>query len=168
LSAQKGKRSSVTLTHVDKEGAARIVDVGDKPETLRSAVAEAFLVVSPGTLAALRAGKGRKGDPKEVARLAALQAAKQTSTLIPLCHPLRLHSVDVEITEAADRLRIVVTVSAIERTGVEMEALTAAAVGALTLYDMVKGVDRQATVTDVRVLEKHGGRSGDWVRAPAL
>jgi len=154
----------VTLSHVDKEGAARIVDVVDKPETLRSAVAESFLVVAPATLIALREGRG-KGDPKEVARLAALQAAKHTSTLIPLCHPLRLHAVEVDIEEhPPDRLRVVVRVRAVERTGVEMEALTAAAVGTLTLYDMVKAVDRGATITDTRVLEKHGGRSGDWVR----
>jgi cyclic pyranopterin phosphate synthase len=142
-----------------------MVDVADKPETLRSAVAESFLVVAPATLIALREGRGKKGDPKEVARLAALQAAKHTSMLIPLCHPLRLHAVEAEVEERPpDRLRVVVRVRAVERTGVEMEALTAAAVGALTLYDMVKAVDRGATITDTRVLEKHGGRTGDWVR----
>jgi cyclic pyranopterin phosphate synthase len=159
----------VTLSHVDQEGGARMVDVADKPETLRSAVAESFLVVAPATLTALREARGqgpnRKGDPKEVARLAAIQAAKHTAMLIPLCHPLRLHAVEAEIEEQLpDRLRVLVRVRAVERTGVEMEALTAAAVGALTLYDMVKAVDRSATITDTRVLEKHGGRSGDWLR----
>jgi cyclic pyranopterin phosphate synthase len=154
------------LTHVDASGAPRIVDVGDKPETARSATAEAFLVVAPATVKELEwTPAQKKGDPLEVARLAAIQAAKQTATLIPLCHPLRLHAVEAEVSIAApDRLRVLVRVRAVERTGVEMEALTAAAVGALTLYDMVKAIDRGATITDVRVLEKHGGRSGDWTR----
>jgi cyclic pyranopterin phosphate synthase len=158
----------VPLTHVDESGVPRIVDVGDKPETSRSATAEAFLVVAPSTIEELRKPRGammRKGDPLEVARLAAIQAAKHTPTLIPLCHPLRLHAVEAEVeARPPDRLRVLVRVRAVERTGVEMEALTAAAVGALTLYDMVKAIDRSATITDVRVLEKHGGRSGDWLR----
>ena len=142
-----------------------MVDVGDKPETARAATAEAFLVVAPATLAALRDGKGPKGDPLEVARLAALQAAKRTAELVPLCHPLRLSSVEVEIAEAPpDRVRVLARVRAVERTGVEMEALTAALVGALTLYDMVKAIDRAATITDARVLEKHGGKTGSWTR----
>jgi cyclic pyranopterin phosphate synthase len=156
---------SEKLTHVDEGGAPRMVDVGKKPETAREAVAEAFLVCAPATLAALRDGKGPKGDPVEVARLAGLQAAKRTPELVPLCHPLRLSSVEVDIeARPPDRLRVRARVRAVERTGVEMEALTAALVGALTLYDMVKAIDREATITDARVLEKRGGKSGDWTR----
>jgi cyclic pyranopterin monophosphate synthase len=154
------------LTHVGEDGTPRMVDVGDKPETAREAAAEAFLVVAPETLMALAAGKGPKGDPVEVARLAALQAAKKTPELVPLCHPLRLSSVEATVEPAPpDRLRVAVRVRAIERTGVEMEALTGALVGALTLYDMVKAIDRGASITDARVLEKRGGKSGDWSRA---
>jgi cyclic pyranopterin phosphate synthase len=142
-----------------------MVDVGDKPETARIASAEAFLLVAPATLTALQQGKGAKGDPVEVARLAALQAAKRTAELVPLCHPLRLSAVEVEITELPpDRLRVWSRVRAFERTGVEMEALTAALVGALTLYDMVKAIDRAASITDARVLEKQGGKGGPWRR----
>ncbi len=149
------------LSHVDADGGARMVDVAGKPETAREASAEAFLVVAPATLDALRRGRGPKGDPTEVARIAALQAAKRTPELIPLCHPLRLSSVEVEIEERPpDRLRVFARVRAIERTGVEMEALTAVVVGALTLYDMVKAIDRTAVITDGRVLEKRGGKSG--------
>jgi cyclic pyranopterin phosphate synthase len=156
----------VPLTHLDPDGGARMVDVGDKPETARAAVAEAFLVVAPATLEALRQGKGPKGDALAVARLAALQAPKRTPELVPLCHPLRLSGVEVEITEAPpDRLRVLARVRAVERTGVEMEALTAAMIGALTLYDMVKAIDRGATITDARVLEKHGGKTGSWTRS---
>ena len=142
-----------------------MVDVGDKPETAREATAEAFLVVAPATLTALAEGRGPKGDPIEIARLAAMQAAKRTSELVPLCHPLRLSGVEVQIEPAPpDRLRVTARVRAIERTGVEMEALTAALVGALTLYDMVKAIDRTATITDGRVCEKRGGKTGDWQR----
>jgi cyclic pyranopterin phosphate synthase len=142
-----------------------MVPVDGKPETARYAEAEAFLVVAPATLTLLRAGKGPKGDPLEVARLAGLQAAKRTADLVPLCHPLRLAGVEVEISEVLpDRLRVRAEVRAIERTGVEMEALTAALVGAITLYDMVKAVDRGASISDARVLEKRGGVSGDWRR----
>ncbi len=155
-----------SLTHLAPDGAPQMVDVADKPETAREALAEAFLVVSPSTLVILRDGKGPKGDALQIARLAAIQAAKQTPSLVPLCHPLRLSSVNVEVELVdPDRIRVRARVKAIERTGVEMEALTAALVGALTLYDMVKSVDRTAVVTGGRVLEKRGGKSGDF-RAP--
>ncbi len=154
-----------TLTHVGDGGEARMVDVADKPETARSARAEAFLVVAPATLVAIRTNAGPKGNVLEVARLAALQAAKRTAELVPLCHPLRISAVEVQIDLVEpDRVRVDARVRAIERTGVEMEAMTAAMVGALTLYDMVKAIDRGATITDVRVLEKQGGKSGSWVR----
>lgn len=153
------------LTHAGDDGRARMVDVGDKPETAREAVAEAFLVCAPATLDAIEAQRGPKGDVLEVARLAALQAAKRTADLVPLCHPLRLSSVEVEVTAARpDRVRVWTRVRAVERTGVEMEALTAALVGALTVYDMVKAIDRGATIADARVLEKRGGKSGAWTR----
>ena len=153
------------LSHTDADGAPRMIDVGGKPETDRFARAEAFLCVAPATLTAIREGRGPKGDVLQVARLAALQAPKRTPELVPLCHPLRLSGVEVELELLPpDRIRVHATVRAIERTGVEMEALTAALVGALTLYDMVKAIDRGATITDARVLEKHGGKTGTWRR----
>lgn len=156
----------MALSHLGADGAPRMVDVGDKPETSREALAEAFLVVAPATLVALREGRGPKGDALQVARLAAIQAPKRTPDLVPLCHPLRLSSVEVEIDLVPpDRLRVRARVRAIERTGVEMEALTAALIGALTLYDMVKAIDREASIVDARVLEKRGGKTGDWTRA---
>jgi cyclic pyranopterin phosphate synthase len=140
-----------------------MVDVADKPETARLARAEAFLRVEPATLATIRAQRGPKGDVLSVARLAALQAPKRTPDLVPLCHPLRLGGVhvDVELVEP-DRVRVHATVRAFERTGVEMEALTAALVGALTVYDMVKAIDRGAIIEGARVLEKRGGSTGPW------
>jgi len=142
-----------------------MVDVGSKPETAREAAAEAFLVVLPATLDALREGRGPKGDALQVARLAAIQAPKRTPELVPLCHPLRLSSVEVDIEILPpDRLRVRARVRAVERTGVEMEALTAALVGALTLYDMVKAIDREASIEGARVTEKRGGKTGDWSR----
>ena len=148
-----------TLTHTGPEGAPRMVDVGDKPETAREAIAEAFVVCAPSTLVEIAANRGPKGDALAVARLAAIQAPKRTPDLVPLCHPLRLSSIEVELELVEpDRVR------AIERTGVEMEALTAVLVGALTLYDMVKAIDRSASITDARVLEKRGGKTGKWVR----
>ena len=152
------------LSHTGADGAPRMVDVGDKPETAREAIAEAFVICAPETLVAIESQRGPKGDALAVARLAALQAPKRTPELVPLCHPLRLSSVEVELTPLSDRVRVWAKVRAIERTGVEMEALTAVLVGALTLYDMVKAIDRGATITDARVLEKRGGKTGDWVR----
>ena len=152
------------LTHLDEHGAAHMVDVSDKDETRREATAQAVLRSRPDVVERLIAGDLPKGEALAVARIAAIQAAKQTSNLIPLCHPLPLSAVSVEFEPAGDAVRIVVTVRTTGRTGVEMEALTAATVGALTLYDMVKGVDRAARITDAEVLAKSGGKSGDWRR----
>jgi cyclic pyranopterin phosphate synthase len=152
------------LTHLDERGAAHMVDVSSKDETRREATAQAVLQTRPDVIERLIAGDLPKGEALAVARIAAIQAAKQTSTLIPLCHPLSLSAVSVEFEPIAHAVRIVVTVRTTGRTGVEMEALTAATVGALTLYDMVKGVDRAARITDAEVLAKSGGKSGDWVR----
>jgi cyclic pyranopterin phosphate synthase len=148
------------LTHLDSSGAARIVDVGDKPTTRRRAVAQAVLVTGPEVVAALREARVPKGNALETARVAGLMAAKRTSELIPLCHPLALDhaAVDFEIRDD----RIVITASAAARgpTGVEMEALTAAAVAGLTLYDMLKSLSMPMTLDGVRLVEKTGGRSG--------
>ncbi len=142
-----------------------MVDVGDKAVTARRAVAAARVLMSPATRALALAGQGPKGPVLETARLAGIQAAKRTAELIPLCHPLPLDAVDVRIEpEGEQALAIVASASATWRTGVEMEALTAAAVAALTLVDMLKAVEKTLVVTDLRLLEKSGGRSGDWRR----
>jgi cyclic pyranopterin phosphate synthase len=153
------------LTHFDKEGKAAMIDVGAKPETERVAVARGRVTMKPETLALVKAGEMGKGDVLGVARLAGIMAAKRTSELIPLCHPLALSSVAVDLTldEAASAVEIEAKVTLAGRTGVEMEALTAVAVAALTVYDMCKAVDRGMTITDVRVREKHGGKSGSFV-----
>ena len=145
-----------------------MVDVGGKRETARRAVAEGYLVMAPATLEALRAGRTPKGDPLVVAQLAGIQGAKRTSELIPLCHPLPLTSVAVELTveEGLPGVRARATVGVRARTGVEMEALTAVSVALLAAYDMLKAVDRGMEIRGVRLLRKRGGRSGDW-RAPA-
>jgi cyclic pyranopterin phosphate synthase len=154
------------LSHLDEQGQARMVDVGDKPATDRRAVARAVVRVSPETARAVEAGDAPKGDVLGTARLAGIQAAKRTSELIPLCHPLALSFVGVEGVLDADAGRIVLTAEARTTgpTGVEMEALTAAAVAALTVYDMVKGIERGAEIAEVVLLEKSGGRSGEWRR----
>jgi cyclic pyranopterin phosphate synthase len=142
-----------------------MVDVGGKPVTHRIAVAEAELVMKPTTLQLIRRGKNPKGSVLEVARIAGLNAAKQTSSLIPLCHPLALTRVGVEFSETSKtRLRITSRVEAIERTGVEMEALTAASVCALAVYDMCKAIDRGMEICRIRLLEKSGGKSGHYMR----
>lgn len=152
------------LTHLDEHGAARMVDVGAKPVTDRRAVAEATIVLSEPTRRALFEATLPKGDAAAVARIAAIQAAKRTSDLIPLCHPLPLSAVDVAVTETPDGARVTVTVKTTSRTGVEMEAMTAASIGALAIYDMVKGLDRGAQIGPIRLLEKSGGASGEWTR----
>lgn len=139
-----------------------MVDVGDKPETARVAIAEARVSMSPATLALVRAGSGKKGDVIATARLAGIAALKRTAELIPLCHPVRVVGSDVSLVLEATGVRIEAQVSAFDRTGVEMEAMVAAGVAALTVYDMVKGVERGVTITGVRLLEKRGGRSGIW------
>jgi cyclic pyranopterin monophosphate synthase len=152
------------LTHVDESGAARMVDVSGKDVTAREAVAAGRVLVSPEVVALLRGAGVPKGDTLAVARLAGIMGAKQTSTLIPLCHPLALSSVTVDLEVADDAVEVVATVRTSDRTGVEMEALTAVAVAGLTVIDMVKAVDKRAVITDVRVLRKSGGKSGEFVR----
>jgi indole-3-glycerol phosphate synthase len=153
------------LSHVDTQGRARMVDVSDKAETDRIAVAGARVVMKPETLARVQAGEIAKGDVLATARLAGIMAAKRTSDLIPLCHPLALTSVEVELACVPERSSVEITATCRlkGRTGVEMEALTAASVAALTIYDMCKAIDRGMTVTDLRLLRKSGGKSGDFV-----
>jgi cyclic pyranopterin phosphate synthase len=155
------------LTHLDEAGRARMVDVGDKPATERRAVAQAIVRVSPETARQVAAGDAPKGDVLGVARIAGIQAAKRTSELIPLCHPLALTFVGVEGSVHVSDGRIVLVAEARTTgpTGVEMEAMTAASVAALTVYDMVKGIERGAEIAEVALLEKSGGRSGHWTRA---
>lgn len=154
------------LTHFDEAGAARMVDTSAKPETQREATASALVRMNPATLALIRDQKVAKGDVLAVARLAGIMAAKRTGELIPLCHPLPITSATVEFTfAAADLLRIDATVRVFGRTGVEMEALTAASVAALTVYDMCKSADRVMTIERVRLESKSGGRSGDFKAA---
>jgi cyclic pyranopterin monophosphate synthase len=152
------------LTHLDDEGAARMVDVSDKPVTARRATARAVVTMSAQTAAAVAAGDAPKGDVLATARIAGIQAAKRAGELIPLCHPLGLDHVDVEATLRDDGVELVATAAVHGRTGVEMEAMTAAAVAALTVYDMVKGLDRSAAIERVELVAKSGGRSGDWRR----
>ena len=154
------------LTHLDEAGRARMVDVGDKPATERRAVARATVRVSAETCEVVRTGNAPKGDVLGVARIAGIQAAKRTAELIPLCHPLPLSFVGVDGSIDSDRGEIVLTAEArtTAQTGVEMEALTAAAVAALTVYDMIKGIERGAEIAEVVLLEKAGGRSGAWRR----
>jgi cyclic pyranopterin monophosphate synthase len=155
--------SEKRLTHVDEQGRARMVDVGEKPVTRRTARAEAILTMSEETMKLLTAGDLPKGDAFATARIAGIGAAKKTSDLIPLCHPLRLDSVEVSFEEDSSvRLRIETVATATDRTGVEMEALTAAAVTALTIYDMCKAVERGVEIRCLRLLAKSGGRSGEW------
>lgn len=151
------------LTHFTPDGASHMVDVGDKPETHRTATASAMIRMQPATLARLRQRDLSKGDALEVARLAGIMAAKRTPDLIPLCHPLPISSAAIEFDfPADDTLRISATVAVFGRTGVEMEALTAVSIAALTIYDMVKSIDRGVVIGPTRLESKRGGRSGDW------
>ncbi len=151
------------FTHFDDEGRAVMVDVGDKAETARSATARGAVVMAPETLAMIVEGKASKGDVLAVARLAGIMAAKRTPELIPLCHPLMLTKVTVDLTPSPpDRVEIAATVKLTGRTGVEMEALTAVSVAALTVYDMCKAADRAMQITDIRVTRKAGGKSGEF------
>jgi cyclic pyranopterin phosphate synthase len=152
------------LTHVDDSGAARMVDVSGKDVTAREAVAAGRVLVSPEVVALLRGAGVPKGDTLAVARLAGIMGAKQTPTLIPLCHPLAISSATVDLEVEDDAVEIVATVRTTDRTGVEMEALTAVAVAGLTVVDMVKAVDKRAVISDVRILSKSGGKSGDFSR----
>jgi cyclic pyranopterin phosphate synthase len=153
------------LTHLDERGAARMVDVADKPATLREALAECIVRMAPDTLRAVQGGTAAKGDAIQVARVAGIMAAKRTSELIPLCHPLPLTSVTLDFEFVSRAVRVLARARVVGQTGVEMEALTAAAVAGLTLIDMTKGIERGVSIESVRLLEKSGGRSGTWKRA---
>jgi cyclic pyranopterin monophosphate synthase len=153
-----------TLSHVDKSGRIQMVDVGQKDVTAREAVARGRIIVGRTALREIRAGRVKKGDPLQAARLAGILAAKRTSDLIPLCHPLPLSHVDVEITRQKTGYVIESRVRTMGRTGVEMEALTAVAVAALTIYDMLKALDKTMVIGEICVTEKRGGRSGEYVR----
>lgn len=152
------------LTHLDETGAAHMVDVSAKEITQRTAIAEGVVIMQPSTLELIRSGTAAKGDVIATARIAGIMAAKKTHELIPLCHPIMLSKVKIEIDfdEALPGLRIRATTKVAERTGVEMEALTAVSVACLTIYDMAKAVDRGMTIGGIRLIEKTGGRSGDW------
>ena len=150
------------LTHLDEQGQARMVDVGGKPDTARSATATGRIRMSPQALAAVRDGSGPKGDVLAVARVAGIMAAKKTGELIPLCHPLALDAVTIEFAFEDDAVRVTARASLTGRTGVEMEALTAAGLALLTIYDMAKALDKAMVIEGVRLLEKTGGKSGDW------
>jgi cyclic pyranopterin phosphate synthase len=151
------------LSHLDAEGRARMVDVSSKPDTERIAVAKGEVVMLPSTLALIREGGIKKGDVLTVAQLAGVMAAKKTSELIPLCHPLPVHQilVDIEAVEDLPGVRITATVKTFGKTGVEMEALTAVSVAALTVYDMAKAAEKTMRIQNIHLVEKHGGRSGD-------
>lgn len=155
-----------TLTHFDESGSAHMVDVGGKAVTQRTAVAEGSIAMQPDTLAMVMAGTHKKGDVLGIARIAGIMASKKTADLIPLCHPIALTrvSVDLEPLPAESRIRCVATASTTSQTGVEMEALTAVQIALLTIYDMCKAVDRGMTLRDIRLLAKSGGTSGDWRR----
>jgi cyclic pyranopterin monophosphate synthase len=160
-------RSTPRLSHVDARGRVRMVDVSAKAVTAREAVARGRISISRAAVRLIRARKIKKGDPLQTARLAGIMAAKRTAELIPLCHPLALTYVDVAVTPAAGGYTIESRVRTAGQTGVEMEALTAVAVAALTIYDMVKAVDRAMTIGDIRLVEKRGGRSGEYRAGPA-
>jgi cyclic pyranopterin monophosphate synthase len=155
---------SARLTHLNEKGEAHIVDIGNKPITARRAVARATLEAQTATIDAIKGGKLKKGDALAVARIAGIMAAKKTSDLIPLCHPIALNKVEIDIAEENGVLVITATAETSDRTGVEMEAMTAASVAALTLYDMAKGIDRAMRITAVELMEKSGGKSGDFRR----
>ena len=154
------------LTHLDEKGRARMVDVGSKPSTQREARASGAVYMKPATLKLIKDGKVTKGDVFAAARLAGIMAAKKTPDIIPLCHPLNITSVEVDLKAQPSKKRVLITtrVSCTGQTGVEMEALTAATAAALTVYDMCKSVDRDMTISDVTLLEKKGGRSGHYRR----
>jgi cyclic pyranopterin phosphate synthase len=156
--------STFGLTHFDDAGAAHMVDVGTKPETDRFAIASGVVLMEIETANAVRAGTIGKGDVLGVARIAAIGAAKRTSDIIPLCHPLRLTAIDVDLRVANNAVYIMATVRAFDRSGVEMEALAAVTAAALTIYDMCKAIDRGMTISEIRLDEKRGGKSGTWRR----
>ena len=150
------------LTHLDDSGAARMVDVGGKQPTMRSATAAGRIRMEPATLAAVREGNGPKGDVLAAARIAGIMAAKKTGELIPLCHPLALNTVSVEFAFSEEGVEVTARAALTGKTGVEMEALTAASVALLTIYDMAKALEKGMVIEQVRLIEKTGGKSGDW------
>lgn len=152
------------LTHFADDGSAHMVDVGGKPETERVAVASGRILMRPDTLDRIRSGAAAKGDVLGVARLAGILAAKKTGELIPLCHPIPLTSIAIDFDGESESMLVTATVKTVGRTGVEMEALTAVSVACLTVYDMVKSVDREVVIERIRLESKSGGRSGDWSR----
>jgi cyclic pyranopterin monophosphate synthase len=153
------------LTHLDEQGKARMVDVGGKAETQRVAVASGRISMSPAALAAIRDGAVPKGDVLAAARIAGIMAAKKTAELIPLCHPLALTSVTVDFVIEADAVSVTASAALTGRTGVEMEALTATSIALLTIYDMAKAIDKGMVISDLRLIEKRGGKSGLWQAA---
>lgn len=156
------------LTHLDEKGQARMVDVSEKDVTKREALAQAIVTMLPNTLTMITEGKHKKGDVLATARIAGIQAAKKTWELIPMCHPLMIAGAKVDIQAISEtQLRIEVRCKVADRTGIEMEALTAASIAALTIYDMCKAVDKGMTIGDIKLLEKTGGKSGDWNAASA-
>ena len=161
--------SEAKLTHIDADGRARMVDVSEKLDTVRVAIAEGRVLMSPTTLARALSGEGAKGDVRAVAEIAGVMAAKRTADLIPMCHPLALSSVKVEVSRLSDGsgLGVIARVKTTGPTGVEMEALTAVSVACLTLYDMLKAAEKGMTIEGVALVEKTGGKSGDWRRAEA-
>ena len=156
------------LTHVDARGRVKMVDVGDKPITAREAIARGSITMSAEALAQVRAGAVKKGDPLQAARLAGIMAAKQTAALIPLCHPLPIAGVDIELTPTSRGYQIEARVRTSAQTGVEMEALTAVSVAALTVYDMLKAVDKSMVIGDIRLMKKTGGKSGEYIRKAGI
>jgi len=153
------------MNHLDPDGHVRMVDVGEKQPTARRAVAEATVLMADATRERLFAGDLPKGDAIATVRIAAIMGAKQTSSLVPLCHPLPIESVTVDVSPSENGAVITVAATVTAKTGIEMEAMTGAAVGAVALYDMIKGIDRGAEIASIRLLEKSGGRSGEWRRA---
>lgn len=155
------------LTHIDAQGSARMVDVGAKPATPRLAVASGRIRMTPAALEAIRAGDAPKGDVLGTARIAAIMAAKRTGELVPMCHPLALDAVAVDFAWEVDAIRVTASASLTGRTGVEMEAIVAATMALVTIYDMAKALDKAMVIEDVRLIEKRGGKSGHW-RAPGI
>ena len=164
MAKQTPTQAARKLSHVDAAGRVKMVDVSEKPATLREAVARGFVRLAPATIRLVRSGGIAKGDPLQTARLAGIMAAKKTSEIIPLCHPLALSHCSVELKPKRNGYQIEARVRTTGPTGVEMEALTAVAAAALTVYDMVKAVDRTVVIDDILLLEKRGGRSGEWKR----
>lgn len=154
------------LSHIDKKGEARMVDVSDKAVTARTAIAEGFVAMAPRTLELLKGAETAKGDVLGAARIAGIMAAKRTAELVPLCHPIPLTDVDltIELDDSLPGARVIASAKTAAQTGVEMEAVVAATVTLVTIFDMVKGMDRDLEIGEITVTEKHGGKSGDWVR----